>query len=346
VSNSDDVLKEIEKTFGQNVATVGVHVPDTTRIQTGIFPFDLATGGGFPKGRISIVYGPESSLKTTVALKAIATMQKLEPDKKCVFIDVESSYDPDWGASLGVDNDRLIYIMPDYAEQVVDICEAFLYATDVGLVVIDSLAALITTNEAESSAEKAVVGGSGLVVAKLYRKSTLAMAKAKREGLMPTLIAINQIRYKIGVMFGDPETMPGGQSFKFASSLTVRMYGKDQMDKKVHPTLPVYKHCSGIIKKSKVATTARNFEFDLGIVDMPDKNVTFGSCNDWNSLAHHLKAMGLLAKNELKGGWDLDGTNYPKLEAVKEAMYNDPVLNNKMRNTVISVALTGELPDG
>jgi len=337
VATTKSILKSIQDDYGEAVASEGVELVDETRIATGVFPFDLATGGGFPEGRISVVYGPESSLKTTIVLKAIATMQMLHPEKTCVFIDVEVAYNPEWGAKLGVDNDKLYYVIPDYAEQAVDIAEAFMYADDVGIVAIDSLAALITANEVDSSAEKAVVGGSGLVVGKLYRKVTLAMGKAKKEGRKPTFIAINQIRYKIGVMFGDPEVMPGGVAFKFASSLTVRMYGKDELDKKISAVLPAWKTCTGIVKKYRVPIAARTFKFKLATMPHPIKGLTVGDVDDWSTLCKYLKEFDMLFKDGKD--WHLAGNTFPTQTACREAFIEEPQWGNAIRATLIRSAV-------
>ena len=232
MSKVKDIVKGINDEYGTSVAGEGVNWAEADRIPTGWFPFDLATGGGFPMGGVSIVYGPESSLKSTLALRAIAQCQILKPHLKCAFLDLEGAYEPSWGKTLGVDNSKLVYALPDYAEQVVDITIALLEAEDIGIVVIDSLAAMAPENEVVSSAEKASVGGSGLIISKFCRKLTTAINQAKRQGRYPLVIAINQIRHKIGVMYGNPETMPGGFAFKFASKMTVRLYGKDVEDKK------------------------------------------------------------------------------------------------------------------
>jgi len=347
VSNTDDVLKEINKEMGGNIVSKASEAPTIDRIPTGVFPFDLAIGGGFPRGRASIVYGPEGSLKTTLALLAIAYMQKMEPHKKCVFVDIEASYDPAWGDKLGVDNDAMVYVQPDYAEQAIDIIDAFLYADDVGIIAVDSLAALIPANEAESSAEKASVGGAGLLISKFYRKATLAMAKAKKAGNAPTLIAINQIRMKIGVMHGNPETMPGGQAFKFFSSMTVRLYGKNEVVKSIHPTLPTYKLCSGVVKKWKVPITNTNFEFKLGLVTSPANGIQLGKCDDWNTLSTWMKKMGVLHKIEKGQGWICLEQEYKTLIELKEHVISDPELNDKLRALVFdTVIANGGLLDG
>lgn len=348
MSNINDILNKVKKEYGNSVGLKASDVPATERVPTGIFPFDLATGGGFPVGRASIIFGPESSMKTTLALLAVAYLQKTQPEKKCVFIDVEASYDPAWGAQLGINNEELVYIRPDYAEQAIDICEAFLYGDDVGIIVIDSLAALIPAKEVEDSAEKAIVGTAGLLISKFYRKATLALSKSRAEGRTPTLIAINQIRMKIGVLHGNPETMPGGQAFKFFSSLTIRLYGKNEVVKAVHPTLPTYKNVSGVIKKYKIPITNTNFEFKIGLVDSPANNVSVGQCDDWNSFSNWLKKMGILHKVETGQGWVCLDTEYKTLIELREAVEADIALNSKLRSLVFDtvIASGGILPDG
>ncbi len=317
-----NVVAELQKNMGKTVISEGVDWEEAPRLPTGVFPFDLATGGGFPRGRLSVVYGPESSMKTTLALLAIAHSQRTEPDKKCIFVDVESAYDPSWGEKLGVDNKKMIYVRPDYAEQAVDIIEALLYAEDAAVLVVDSLAALITQNEIKNSAETAVVGGSGLVIGKFYRKSTLALNKARGIGRYPALIAINQIRMKIGVMYGNPETMPGGNAVKFASSLTVRIYGKDEMDKKVSSALPAWKHIKGVIKKFKVPVLATNFEVKVATMPNPIVNLKVGQVYDWNTVYNYMKDVGMLVKQDKKG-WLLMGNPYNTVDEIKDRYFKE-----------------------
>jgi len=144
-----------------------------------------------------------NSNKTNICLLAIAEGQKLYPNKKAVFVDAEGAYDPKWSKGLGVDVANLIVVHPEYAEQAVDMLEAFLYATDVFAVVLDSIAALTTQNEVESGAEKMIVGGASLLIGKLFKKTAISFNRMRNQGMMPpAFISINQIRFKIGVMFG------------------------------------------------------------------------------------------------------------------------------------------------
>lgn len=337
MSTTDEILKKVKKEYGESVAKKGSEGHhEVTRIPTGVFAFDLASGGGFPMGRVSLVYGAESSNKTNICLKAIANIQKLQPHKKAVFIDVEGSYDPAWASLLGVDSDALILITPEYAEQAVDLTEAFLYAEDVSLVVLDSLAALTTQNEIESSAEKASVGGSSLVIGKLIRKATVSINKMRNQGLEPpAFIGINQIRLKIGVMFGDPETMPGGNALKYASSFTVRMYGKNEMDKKIHPVLPAYKKTTFGFKKWKMPILSQAGEFTMLMLEHGGNQP--GHVNDWNTVATYLKELDYLVKG--KNGWEFGGKTYKTLDEIKAELYSDPILLNQAKQSIIKEML-------
>lgn len=237
MSSAKELMSKLKKEHGASVVTVGADgFVDYPRIPTGIFPLDLATGGGIPLGKCTVIYGMESSNKTNVTLKCIAEGQRMYPDKFAVFIDAENSLDTKWAEKLGVDVSRIMVVHPDYAEQAVDMIETFLYADDVFMVVLDSIAALTTQNEIESSAEKAVVGGASLVVGKLYRKVTVAQNQMSKSGkIPPAFVAINQVRTKIGVMFGDPECLRGDTLINFAdgSSHTIEEVVNEKIDKPV-----------------------------------------------------------------------------------------------------------------
>lgn len=334
-----DVLKGINDEYGTTVAGEGVHWSESDRIPTGWFPFDLATGGGFPMGGISVVYGPESSLKSTIALRAIAQCQILKPHLKCAFLDLEGAYEPTWGKTLGVDNSKLVYALPDYAEQVVDIVIALLEAEDIGIVVIDSLAAMAPENEIVSTAEKASVGGAGLIISKFYRKLTTSINQAKKAGRYPLVIAVNQIRHKIGVMYGNPETMPGGWAFKFASKLTVRLYGKDVEDPKIHATMPAYKEVNGQIKKFKIPITSRAFKFNMSSVAVPSKGIELGHVDSWNTVSTYLRNYGWLTQEKPGKPWVFEDEEYKTLAQLRKALSDDPQFLHETEKRIIERAL-------
>lgn len=335
-----DLLESINKQYKRPLASMGALRVGCGRVPTGIFQFDLATGGGFCRGRINLVYGPESSMKTTLCLKAIAHLQKSDPDKTAVFFDVEGEFDPKWARVHGVDTDKLAYIVPTSSEELIDMVETLMYADDISCVCIDSLAAMVSTGELESSAEKAVVGNAGLAINKLYRKVTRAKNVAIEQGREVTVFLINQTRMKIGVMYGDPETMPGGPAFKFASSLTVRVYGTDEFDKNLNADRPAYKKISLIIKKWKVPVVARNSELHIALMPIPEFGLAVGQSYDWNTVLAYLKKLDMLQK--AKGGWDLIDLEsgevihtYPTQDALKQKMYDDKEFANIVKNKII-----------
>jgi len=315
-----DLTAQYQKDFGDGVGGEGHVLPSPTRLPTGIFSFDLATGGGIPQAMITEIFGPESSGKSNLVYKILAASQKLYPDRKNALFDMEHVFDPDWARKMGINVESLYVFRPDYAEQVVDMVEGLLHADDCGVIALDSLAALTTARELGQSADKSDVGGSGLVIGKLIRKSVSAINAAEKEGRMPTLILVNQVRYKIGVMFGDPETTPGGNAPKFAAALRVRTFGKNIADPKISPVMPVAKKTTMVLKKWKVQITAPACEYEMAMV--PHKGLNVGEVDDWNLVATYLRKYGKMDKGA-KSGWVLNGEAYPTLVACKNAFYSD-----------------------
>lgn len=331
--SAKDLLAQFQKDMGQEIGNYGGELVNRDRIPTGLFPLDLAIGGGIPRGKMTILYGAESSCKTNVAYKVIANHQLMWPELTCVFVDVENSFDPEWARRFGIDTEKLIVIHPDYAEQAVDIVEGFLGTDDIGLIVVDSLAALITTNEAESSAEKASVGGTGLVIGKLCRKANKEQIKATKRGLTPTLLYINQTRTKVGVMYGDPETMPGGNAPKFYTAMWIRFYGKNITDPKVSKVMPVLKEVKFTVKKWKVPILGASGVFEMMMMDRGDLKI--GDTNDFNTISEYLKAFGLMDKGPKGKGWIIMGETYDTIQPFKDKVYGDPGFGQAVRQEII-----------
>jgi recombination protein RecA len=342
-NTTENLIKAINKKSGTPVISLGVNYNAPNRLKSGIFQFDLATGGGVPEGFVTIVYGTESSLKTTLTLKLIAQAQKKYPEKKAVFIDAEGRFSKDWARTHGVDVDILIFVVPSNAEQAVDIFEGLVQADDVSIVVLDSLAALVTVHELGSDAEKAMVGTAGLLINKFYRKLTHALNENRKAGNSQQLYLINQIRFKVGVMFGDPETMPGGPSFKFASSLTIRLYGKDVMVEKVNKALPAYKEINAIIKKWSIPVVQRNFKMMVAMMPIPEFNLKVGGVYDWKTVLAYLKTYDLLVKT--KGGWGITDAStgevaeFPTQDAIEQKMFDDPDFAALIKDMIVDVVI-------
>ena len=192
MSDALKVLAKLRKDMGEGIGQQGVELKAIERIPTGIFPIDLALSGGVPRGRVTIIVGNESSGKTALTYLLMAQVQR--EGKKAIYIDLEASMDATWASKFGLNMKDLIIITPSYAEQAVDVVEALLYSDDVGIIVIDSIAAMTTDNEVASSSEKAAVGGASMIIGKMIRKAVVALSKEAHNNHYPALVCINQIR--------------------------------------------------------------------------------------------------------------------------------------------------------
>ena len=215
----DQVLQDIEKQFGKgSIMKLG----DNEKIETDVIPsgsisLDLALGiGGYPKGRIIEIYGPESSGKTTFALHAIAEAQK--KGGRCAFIDAENALDPQYAKNLGVNIDELLLSQPDTGEQALEIAEALVRSGSISVIVIDSVAALVPQAEIEGEMGDSHVGLQARLMSQALRKLAGVINKTNT-----VAIFINQLREKVGVMFGNPEVTPGGRALKFYSSVRLEI---------------------------------------------------------------------------------------------------------------------------
>lgn len=221
----DQVLLDIEKQFGKgSVMKLGEHEHmEIDTISSGSLSLDIALGiGGYPKGRIIEIYGPESSGKTTFALHAIAEAQKI--GGRVAFIDAEHALDPTYAAKIGVNINELLLSQPDNGEQALEICEALVRSGAISVIVIDSVAALVPQAEIEGEMGDSHVGLQARLMSQALRKLSGAINKTNT-----IAIFINQLREKVGVMFGNPETTPGGRALKFYSSVRLDIRRSEQI---------------------------------------------------------------------------------------------------------------------
>src|SRR5213595_1149028 len=315
----DAAISTITKTYGEGSimrlgdarAQVKIDV-----IPTGAFALDLALGvGGVPRGRVVEIFGPESSGKTTLMLHLIANAQKA--GGLAAFIDAEHALDPAYAKKLGVNLDDLLVSQPDSGEEALSICETLARSNALDVIVIDSVAALVPKAELEGEMGMATMGMQARLMSQALRKLTALLAKSKT-----TCIFTNQLREKVGIMFGNPETTPGGKALKFYASVRIDIRRKDAI--KDAQQNPIGNHVKVKIVKNKVAPPFAEAEFDI---------IFNHGINREGSVLDVGVESGVVEK---KGAWlNYKGTQLAQgRDAAKEVLKNDQTLYKEIEAAV------------
>jgi recombination protein RecA len=298
-------------------------------IPTGSISLDLALGGGLPKGRVIEVYGPESSGKTTLALHSVAEFQK--QGGQAAFVDAEHALDPEYAAKIGVNVDDLLISQPDTGEQALEIVETLVRSNAVDVIVIDSVAALTPRAEIEGEMGGSLPGLQARLMSQALRKLTAVVAKSGT-----TLIFLNQIRMKIGVMFGNPETTTGGNALKFYASVRLDIRRIGRVDTGTGDDKQTIGNATRVkVVKNKVAPPFRQAEFEIRY------NVGIDKASD---LILTGVKLGIIGK---AGAFlDIEGTKYQGMEKGRTALLSDPKLFKTIDTKVRAAAKGVDLATG
>ncbi len=317
----ESTISQIERQFGKGaIMRLGesTSMEEIASISTGCLSLDVALGvGGIPRGRIVELYGPESSGKTTVALHMVAEAQK--EGGYAAFIDAEHSLDASYARRIGVDVDNLLISQPDTGEQALDIAEALVRSGAVDLIIIDSVAALVPRAEIEGEMGDSHVGLQARLMSQAMRKLAGAISKSRA-----TVVFVNQIREKVGVMFGNPEVTPGGRALKFYSTVRIDVRRVEAL-KDGSESLGI--RVRARIVKNKVAPPFREAEFDLmygtgisregDLLDMGVENDIITQAGSWYSYGEQRLGQGRQNAKE----WLAD--NEDKAEEIEQAILSE-----------------------
>lgn len=350
---ASDLLTKIRKEHGGSIIVKAsdFKVQERPRIPTGIFSLDYALGGGFPVGLINTVYGQKSAGKTNTLLKAIAEAQhmcsgcykymedawwgcqcKKPRDFVAAYLDIEGTLDLPWARTLGVDTEKMMLSIPEYAEQALDIGEALLRSCDVDILVMDSLAFLTPQKEVTESHEKGMMGEQSRLIGRGMRKFGAALnAMGNETGRRTTVLFTNQIRYKIGLVFGNPETVSGGQAPGFAAAtetrLTARKYEMDEVTGK-----PIFGDFEFKVDKNKTSGAKMEGGYKLYCSDVGPKKK--GSIGDEDQIFDWGEKTGLINRD---GGYQCNGETFPKKQDLDQRLLNDPWFKKRLMMDVMKV---------
>ena len=339
------LMESQNKKSGQRTIITGTDLkPDPPRIPFGMFAVDYATGGGIPLHGSTCLWGPESGGKTTAAM-SVAKSAKIicwrcfHPQKFCtcsesalnmgvMWADVEGTFDRLWADGVGLKPEDYYYALADYGEQYINICDAALQSDDCGLLVLDSLAALIPESEFEADAEDQFIGVQARLIGRAVRKLKQRMIRERKNEHPCAVLFTNQMRTKIGQMFGNPETMPGGHAMKHEFSLLLRMsqiaLNKSSTDKKYIPSgkdaKPVAGRFAFQIKKHKIQIVATGGQY-IRMTETTDEHPA-GLIVDDNVILKYAKQHEIVIKNGSKWQWFEKPTD--KVENIRNMLMRVP----------------------
>lgn len=313
-----EATKKLSKKLGSEIGGLGANFMEFERLPSGIAALDIALAGGIPLGSVSILYGHESSGKTSLCLRLAAQHQHRFPDDAVAWLDPENSWDPEWAVKHGVDPSRVYVYKPTSAEEACDVVDAIAFAKDAGLLVLDSIPALSSIKQLEKQGEQHVMAGATKEVSDVLRKIGGASLEHTKRNHRLTTIYINQLRTKIGVMFGNPETIPGPALQNYQAFLKLKLRQKPILKEKIAP-VPIYAECFAKVEKKKFPICMSAAEWS--VITYPHEGHKPLDVNNRRVIEKMLEAYGMLAGSGKE--WLLWGEVFSTKTAALDAALDD-----------------------
>jgi len=338
MSELDKVVDDIRKMKGDAAILPATSIVPANHIPTGCFILDFALLGGIADGFNTMLYGLESSGKTTLAKKIVANFQRKYPSKKAVWIDPEGMFDRDWASRLGVNVDDLLYSSPDHGNEAVDILAAVMDAWETGLIVLDSIPACVPMPVVEKSAEDDTMAELARLMGKMCSKILVSQAKERKRRHRVSIILINQFRSKVGFVLGDNRTLPGGRQINHIPTTKVEVKNKEVFGKDKHNNeiVEVNEH-SFKVTKAKHGASIRSGEFRMVINPDNELGLPQGAFDDTATVAAYAKKMGVITGGG--ASWKIDSVSkkFSKLIEIQEFMAENQDEFIRIKQTLIAM---------
>jgi recombination protein RecA len=322
-SELESLLKDVEKAHGKGVMVYGTQAANFTHSETGIFMLDFALLGGLAEGFASMMYGKESSGKSTLALRAVASKLRKYPESVAIWVDSETTFDIGWAEKHGIDPRRIIRVAPDSGEQAVDIIDEALQTAEVSIVVLDSVPATVPQKIIDNSASDLTMGKLAQLMGILCSKISIAWNKERKRNHYVDVIFINQFREKLGVMFGDTRSTPGGKQLNYLVTTKLELKSKEILGKDDFENEVVERNTHTFkVTKAKIGASVRNGEFDM-VVD-PSHELGQGAIDDYKTVCTYAKKMGFIRGGGASWRITFLEEKFKKLDEIRNYLIGNP----------------------
>lgn len=332
------ILGKLRTAHGEDIVLPSSRVQIANTIPTGAFILDFALMGGIPEGYCTMFYGPPSCGKTTLLKKVVGNFQKKHPEQVACWVDTEGMFDPEWATKLGVDTEALQRAHPTTAQQAIDVIIALMGAREIGLIVLDSIPGCVSNEVLKKSAEEKTMAELARLMGLLCSKILMSWARERRRGHWVTVLLVNQFRYKVGLVFGDNRTLPGGTQINHLPTTKLELKNNEEMgtDRFDNEVVEYNKHTFKITK-AKHGSSIRTGEFRMSInPDNADQYAT-GEFMDAETICTYAKRMGILTGGG--SSWRLAGidTKFGKIAEATSHLRQNPDARQLIAQTVIGM---------